>query len=292
MNKTSQDNQSLIPILSSVSDLAAGTDAWLVDVWGVIHNGLRPYEAACAACETFRGRGGSVILVSNAPRPWSGVKTQLDGLGVSPEVYDAIVTSGDVTRGLISANSGRPIYHLGPQRDVPIFDGLDVDFSSAGEAEVVALTGLFDDEHETPADYAKLLQAFKARDVPMICANPDLQVEKGERVIYCAGALAEAYAALGGSVVLAGKPYPPIYDMAFEKIAALRGALPDKSRILCIGDGINTDIKGAATMGLRSLFIPSRVNMSSSAGVRDAEIASAFADKDFRPLAAQIGLRW
>lgn len=292
MTNSSPEQQSIIPVLDSVSDLASSTDAWLVDVWGVIHNGVRPYQPACEACATFRAQGGTVVLVSNAPRPWTGVQVQLEALGVAQDVYDVIVTSGDVTRGMIAANQGRKIYHLGPPRDLPVFDRLDVTFSTAEDAEVIALTGLFDDETETPEDYADALAAFKARDVPMICANPDLKVEKGDRVIYCAGAIAEAYAAIGGQVVLAGKPYAPIYEMAFERISEIRGSMVDKSRILCIGDGINTDIKGAASMGLRALFIPSRVNMSSSAGISGAELARAFAGKGFAPIAAQMGLRW
>ena len=281
-----------IPILDSVQDLARFSDAWIVDVWGVIHNGIRPFAGAVEACTIFRQRGGTVILVSNAPRPWTGVKAQLDSMAIDPEVYDAIITSGDVTRGLIAANAGRPLYHLGPERDVPVFEGLDVTFSSAEEAEVVALTGLFNDESETPDDYAEQLAAFKARDVPMICANPDVQVEKGDKVVYCAGALAQAYEALGGNVQYAGKPYPPIYEMSFDKITQARRDGVNKERILCIGDGINTDIKGAAVMGLKSLLIPSRVNMSSSTGVAEVEIAEAFKARDFAPVAAQIGLRW
>lgn len=281
-----------IPLIDHAAPFAKTRDAWIVDVWGVIHNGVARYRDACDACETFRKGGGTVILVSNAPRPNSGVAAQLIYLGVSREVYDGIVTSGDVTRGLIARYAGRPMFHLGPARDLPVFEGLDVTFSSAKEAEVVALTGLFDDDTETPDDYRDMLAAFKARDVPMICANPDIKVEKGDKVIYCAGALAEAYVTLGGSVDYAGKPYPPIYEMAFDMIEAARGAPLPKDRILCIGDGINTDIKGAAVMGLDALFIPSRVNMSSSDNVPEAEIERAFATRDFAPVAAQIGLRW
>lgn len=292
MNKTEQKSAPAIAILPSIEPLARTTDAWIVDVWGVIHNGIRPFDEACLACATFRQRGGTVVLVSNAPRPWTGVKAQLDSMGIGSDIYDAIITSGDVTRELIAANAGRRLYHLGPQRDIGIFEGLDVKFSSADEAEVVALTGLFDDAHETPADYADMLVAFQARGVPMICANPDVQVEKGAQVVYCAGALAQAYEALGGKVDYAGKPFPPIYELAFEKIAEARRDGVDKARILCIGDGINTDIKGAAVMGLRSLLVPSRVNMSSASAVSIEEINDLFKTRDFAPEAAQIGLRW
>ena len=292
MTSPSQDSAPQIPVIQSVEPLARRSDAWIVDVWGVIHNGVRPFDDACHACTLFRQRGGTVILVSNAPRPWTGVKAQLDAMAIQPDVYDAIVTSGDVTRSLISANADRKIYHLGPQRDIGIFEGLDVTFAAADDAEVIALTGLFNDDVETPDDYAAMLRDFRARDLPMICANPDVQVEKGAHVVYCAGALAQAYEALGGKVQYAGKPYPPIYEMAFDRIAGVRRDGVDRARILCIGDGINTDIKGAAGMGLDALLIPSRVNLSSSEDVGEEEIAAAFRSRDYAPIAAQLGLRW
>ena len=292
MPSSTEKSSPRIRVIKSIEPMARKTDAWIVDVWGVIHNGVKPFHDACQACTIFRQRGGTVILVSNAPRPWTGVKAQLDAMSIEPDVYDAIITSGDVTRGLIAANTGHKIYHLGPRRDVGVFEGLDVTFASARDAEVIVLTGLFNDEVETPDDYATMLQEFAKRELPMICANPDVQVEKGAHVVYCAGALARAYEALGGKVQYAGKPYPPIYEMAFEKIASVRRDGVDKSRVLCIGDGINTDIRGAAIMGLESLLIPSRVNLSSSKGVAEEEIAAAFSKLDFAPMAAQIGLKW
>ncbi len=291
-NENGQPAVQSIEILQSVEPLVRLSDAWIVDVWGVIHNGVSAFEEACAACAQYRQRGGTVILVSNAPRPWSGVAKQLAAMSIKDDIYDAIVTSGDVTRDLIAANAGRPLYHLGPPRDVPVFDGLDVNFAAAEDAQIVVLTGLFNDDSETPDDYTELLGALHARNVPMICANPDIQVEKGDEVVYCAGALAQAYEALGGAVDYAGKPYPPIYDLAMRKMSEGRRDPITVNRILCIGDGIHTDIKGAAVMGMKSLFIPSRVNMSSATGVDEDEIKKAFAALDYAPDAAMVGLRW
>ena len=281
-----------IPLLRSIAPLAATFDAWISDVWGVFHDGVRPYPAAAAACQQFRAGGGTVVLVSNAPSTGEEVAAHLDGMAVPRSAYDAIVTSGDVTRVLISGWAGRPVHHLGPDRYLGTFDGLDVLFAPLGEAAAVVCTGLIDDERETPDDYRALLADLRAGDIPMICVNPDIVVERGHRLIYCAGALAEAYAALGGEVAYAGKPHPPIYTRARELIADVRGAPVETARILAIGDGIKTDIAGAAAAGLRAVFIASALHVAGGEKLDEATLAHLFAGHPAPPIAALTGLAW
>ena len=281
-----------IPLLSSIAELARTSDAWISDVWGVFHDGARPYPAASVACMTFRAGGGTVVLVSNAPSTGEEVMAHLDALGVPRKAYDAIVTSGDVTRVLISAWAGRPVHHLGPDRYLGTFTGLDVAFAPLSEAAVVVCTGLIEDERETPDDYRAVLADMRARDVPMICVNPDIVVERGDRLIYCAGALAAAYEALGGKVAYAGKPHPPIYARARELIAEARGTPVQTSRILAIGDGIKTDIAGAAAAGLRSVFIASALHVSGRERLDETTLFRLFAGHPAPPVAALEALAW
>ena len=284
-----------IPLIDSVSTLADGYDVWLCDVWGVLHNGERTFASAAAACQQFRAGGGSVVLISNSPRPRQGVAGQLDLIGVPADVWDVIVTSGDVTKALIVEASDKKLFHLGPERDLGLFEGLDINFAGPDDADLVICSGLYDDETEGPDDYADLLMQLKVRELPLICANPDLMVERGERLIYCAGALAAAYTALGGEVIYGGKPHPPIYEQAFREAAQLRGAPVDRKRVLAIGDGLKTDIAGAASAGIDALFVASGLHLAQagSQGTADAEaIANLFAEASIRPLAAQTRLVW
>src|SRR5262245_60954160 len=208
-----------IPIQSSISTVAPHAQAWLVDIWGVLHNGARAFPAACDACRTFRGKGGIVVLISNAPRPFPAVVPHLTSLGVPADAYDTGITSGDVTRGLLEAWRGRRVLHIGPQRDLGLFTDRGVQLATAETAEMVVCSGLYDDTKETPADYAALFPDLLARRLPMICANPDIKVERGGELVWCAGALAANYAASGGDVIYAGKPHLPVYEQAFATIA-------------------------------------------------------------------------
>lgn len=279
-----------IEIIQSVAPLAASTGAWLVDIWGVMHNGVTPYVPAYEACQSFRNAGGLVILVSNSPRPRQSVAAQLDRIGVPQTAYDTIVSSGDMARLLIEAYAGRSVLHIGPERDLPIFAGIAVVRVGADRADAVVCTGLVDDERETPDDYAETLAACAARALPMICANPDLTVERGGRIVYCAGALAQAYERLGGNVTYAGKPYLPIYELAFATLEQLRSGSSDRSRLLAIGDGVRTDLAGAAAAGVPSLFVASGVHV---AGRLDAPALEALFPPDApRPIAAMKQLRW
>lgn len=290
-----EELQSEIPVLPSISDLARNYDAWLVDLWGVLHNGEEAIETAVLACERYREEGGVVLLLSNAPRPWPSVRTQIEGYGVPSDIDDGIVTSGDVTRAMIAANAGRLFFHLGPDRDRPLFDGLQVNLVKAEQADLVVLTGLYDDTSETPEDYRKLLVSLKEKNLPVICANPDIKVERGDEVIYAAGAIAALYEELGGEVAYAGKPYRPIYDLALARIDELAGRHIPPEQILAIGDGINTDIKGAVEAGIDALFIPSGVHVeghNAEDELSPAEIGNVFKEKGFRPIAALSQLMW
>lgn len=281
-----------IPIIETISSLSSELEAWLVDLWGVMHNGLAPFPGAVEACRRFREQGGLVVLLSNAPRPWMSVAEQLDRIGAPSETYDAIVSSGDATRLLLRERGRANIYHLGPDRDLGLYDGLGVARVEASRAEAIVCTGLFNDEEETAADYRVPLEGFAARALPMVCANPDLSVERGNRVIPCAGAVAKLYEELGGAVTYAGKPYPGIYAMAFAAIDGLAGRSVAKNKILAIGDGVRTDIAGAAAAGVRSVYIASGVNMAAGAKLDAQTLLGLFAEEAGRPVAAMTKLAW
>jgi HAD superfamily hydrolase (TIGR01459 family) len=273
-----------IPILSSITELPSTCEAWIVDVWGVMHNGARAYAAASEACRRFRRGGGIVVLLSNAPRPFRAVEHQLAALGVDPQSYDGGLTSGDVTRGLLEAWSDRSLLHIGPERDKGLFEGLTARLSTPDAAEAIVCSGLWDDSRETPANYEALFEALAARRLPMLCANPDLVVERGDKLVYCAGALAALYAQKGAEVLFAGKPHLPIYEHTFAALDRLAGRALARERILAIGDGIDTDLLGAHRAGLRSVFIASAVHLPGGLSARTLD--ELFASRPFRPIAA------
>jgi HAD superfamily hydrolase (TIGR01459 family) len=263
--------------LPRLSAVAADYDVLFCDVWGVIHNGRESWPEPCAALATFRARGGRVVLVSNSPRPASDVVAQLDGLGVPRESWDAFVTSGDATRVELGRRAPGPAWIIGPDRDRTLYDGLDLTRATGAEdAAFISVTGPYDDTVETPEDYRARLTPAAARGLELICANPDKVVRRGDVLIYCGGALADLYAELGGPVVLAGKPHAPIYDLALVEAARLLGRPVDRRRVLCIGDGVTTDVLGAERQGLDCLFI--------AAGIHEA---AADADGGLDPARAQ-----
>jgi HAD superfamily hydrolase (TIGR01459 family) len=284
-----------VPLIERLSILAPRYDVLLSDVWGVIHNGVNAFPDACEALVRFRAAGGRVVLITNAPRPSFSVVEQLDHLQVPREAYDDVVSSGDITRSAILARAGERVFHLGPSRDRPIFDGMDVSFTGDADADYVVCTGLFEDDHETPDDYRGLLAGMLARNLFMACANPDVVVDKGGRLIYCAGALADLYRAMGGDVLYAGKPYRPIYDEALEKAVARRGAAVSPSRVLAIGDSMRTDYAGAHDCGLDFLFVTSGIH-AEELGARDepdgAALAAMFSAADGVPTGVMSRLRW
>lgn len=239
--------------IESFREIGGLYDVALCDVWGVLHNGVSVYPDAPVALEAARSEGLTVVLITNSPRVAPRVVEQLRAIGVPDSAYDRIVTSGDVTRKLI-AEGPKKVFLLGPERDIGILEGLDVQRVEANEAESIVCTGFFDDETETPDDYTDMLTAWYARNVPLICANPDLVVERGHRMIPCAGAMAAYYERLGGQTRIAGKPYQPIYDAAIAAAREVRSEFP-LSRVVAIGDGMPTDVRGALDYGLDLLYI-------------------------------------
>jgi HAD superfamily hydrolase (TIGR01450 family) len=250
----------LSPIrIERLDDIVDRYSAVFCDVWGVLHNGEIAFSAAAAALSAARARGVAVILITNAPRPHPGVIAQLAAIGVPADAWDRVVTSGDVTRELI-AEGPRKIFHLGPERDLSIYDGLDVEIVEEFEADAVVSTGFFDDETETPEDYADMLRRFRSRNLPFICANPDIVVERGDRLIWCAGALGRDYAQLGGRTLISGKPHRPIYEAASAAAAEVLGRPLPAAEVLAIGDGILTDVKGAAMYGIDVLYVSAGIH--------------------------------
>lgn len=237
--------------LRGISSLVPSYDAILSDVWGVLHNGVAAWPSAVEALSEARKADLKVILISNAPRPSPPVREQLTRLGVPNTAYDDIVTSGDVTRNLLATTyRDAKVTHVGPQRDRPLFEGLSVVFTDDDSADVCLCSGLVDDSTERPEDYRARLEALVARQVPMICANPDKVVELGDRLIYCAGALADLYEEMGGETIILGKPFAPIYKAALD----LAGK-PDVTRVLGLGDSLRTDLRGAHDQGFDCVFL-------------------------------------
>lgn len=280
-------------MIDTLDGLAGDYAVLLCDVWGVIHNGVAAFEPACAALARARAAGKAVVLITNSPRPRQGVEEQLDLLGVPREAWDRVVTSGDVTRDLIRSGPRR-IFHIGPERDEALYDGLDVELVEDFEASGVVCTGLFDDETETPEDYAELLQRLRMRDLPFICANPDIMVERGDKHIWCAGALARDYGLLGGRTLIAGKPHRPIYDAAFRVAGAFLGRDVAHGEALAIGDGILTDVKGADNYGLDVLYVSGGIHAREYGPLErpDAALLAAFLEKHgHMPVAAITRLK-
>ena len=256
-----QEQAQVVRQISGLGEVSDRYDAILCDIWGVLHNGVASFAPASKALTSFRRRGGAVVLITNAPRPSPPIRRQVLRLGVPPEAFDAIVTSGDVTIGLMEEQTGDRVLHLGPGRDLSLFDaaaeatGRRPRLVALEDARYALCTGLRNDESETPDDYEPELRAMAARGMTMICANPDIVIHRGETLIHCAGALARRYGEIGGKVIYAGKPHAPIYDRALALAERARGATIDKSRVLGIGDGMKTDIAGAARAGLDALFV-------------------------------------
>lgn len=283
-----------IPIVDSMQDIGGRYRAWFVDIWGVMHNGRNAFPKASAATRAFRDTGGVVVLLSNSPRPSPAVQEQLREFGVPNEAYDATVTSGDLTRHELGKHADARVFHLGPERDRMIFDGLDVTLTGPEEADLIVCSGPFNDDVETPDDYTDLLGALAARGLLMICANPDHMVERGHRLVYCAGALAAVYEGFGGKVIYAGKPYAPVYALALETAERLAGESIDRHRVLAIGDGLKTDIAGAVGFGIDAVFVSSGLHAPGEGreALDGAHLADLFGQEGKRPVAAMRALQW
>ncbi|MEO6635549.1 MAG: TIGR01459 family HAD-type hydrolase [Devosia sp.] len=249
-------------LAESLSALAPRYDAILSDVWGVLHNGVSAHAEAVDALTRYRQGGGKVALITNAPRPSAPIRTMLDRLGVGRDCYDTIVSSGDVTRTMLAAYRGQTLHYVGPlHENEALFEGLGITLGPAEHAKALIVTDL-DDDNETPDDYSGRMTLWLERRLPMICANPDRVVEHGTQIFYCGGALADLYEARGGRILMAGKPYLPIYDEALRAVESAAGTRLERSRILAIGDSVRTDAIGAANADLDFLFITGSIHAS------------------------------
>ncbi|MDP5307185.1 TIGR01459 family HAD-type hydrolase [Paracoccus spongiarum] len=246
-------------IIAALSEIGTQYDALFCDLWGCLHNGRQPYAAAVAALRAYRAAGGRVVLMTNAPRPNAYVIAQLDRMGVPRDAWDMVISSGDAAQDAMFAGAvGRKVWHIGTEKDDGFFTDIPAEWADAPAitrvdleaAEGIVATGPFDEANEAPEDYRARLMLARQRGLKMLCANPDVVVDMGETRIYCAGALAEFYEDLGGEALYFGKPHPPIYERARRLLG-----LGDGARVLAIGDGINTDVRGALQEGIDCLFV-------------------------------------
>ena len=264
MKNTNQNNFTNISGLGHIAD---DYDAALVDIWGVIHNGREAFIDAIEALQRFREERGPVVLISNSPRPSVAIPAQFDEVGVPHDVYDAIVTSGDATIDELARRAPGPAFKLGPDRDDKLYENLALNFTEIEHAKFITCTGLFDDDNETPDDYTELLGQARELNIPMVCANPDVRVKKGNKLIYCGGALAQSYEDMGGEVIYAGKPYEAIYRLSRAWLKELMGYELDRSRVLAIGDNIHTDLLGAQNQNYDALFVADGLSIGNSDAV-------------------------
>ncbi|MEM8591583.1 MAG: TIGR01459 family HAD-type hydrolase [Pseudomonadota bacterium] len=259
-------------LIEELSDVSAQYDALFVDLWGCVHNGVSPFPSAVSALQSYRASGGIVVLVTNAPRHRASVERQLEKIGVAREAWDIIATSGDSARSAMFTGAvGQRVYFIGEWHDQSFFDPLNliedptpITQVPLSQADGIVCCGPFDPKADPEKSRPDLLMA-KQRGIPLLCANPDIVVDRGESREWCAGKLAQMYTEMGGTSLYFGKPHPPIYDLARRRLASLGKDISD-SRILAIGDGINTDIEGALGEDIDSLFI--------TGGLAAAETAS------------------
>lgn len=277
---------SAIPIIPGLRALAPQYQVLVCDIWGVIHNGHSAFDGVVDCLNAFRRDHGKVLLLSNAPRPSPPIREQLQGLGVPGDTYDAIVTSGDLTRRLLTEKSRFGtfrIHHVGPERDLPLFEGLDLARVAIDDAQAIVCTGPFDDNVEGPDDYRDYWDLALDRSLPFFCANPDLQVQRGDQLIWCAGALAEDYERRGGNVTYLGKPHLPVYDFVAGRLKELTGTTVPRAKWLAIGDGLKTDILGATRAGIDALLI--------TGGIHEAELADTAGKPDVKKIEAVLDER-
>src|SRR2546430_441358 len=264
----------------------------LNDIWGVVHNGLVAFPEACEALHTFRRQGGTVILITNAARPADSVQRQLRKLSVADDIYDAIVSSGDLTRHFVADHPGRKMFWIGPERDSSIHGGLDAVMAPLEQADYIVCTGLCDDETESAEDYRAMMLQAREHKLPLVCANPDIVVERGDRLIYCAGAVAELYRELGGEVIFYGKPHRPIYERAMALAAERRGRQTSLDRVLAIGDSVRTDLTGAFGFGIDCLFLTRGIHSEEFEGIDQLDPTSVKELFGHPPRALMRELRW
>ncbi len=290
-------SQAPAPIIRErAGDLLAGYDVLFCDVWGVIHNGVVAYAEACDALTTFRASGGTVILVSNAPVPKHRVADMLQIRRVPRNAWDDIVSSGDLALTHVKARGYSSLYCIGPRdRDAALFTALKARATPLNAAEAILCSGLNDDRNEVPEDYKPLLKDALAADLHFVCANPDFVVDVGGTLYYCAGAIADLYEHMGGTVFWAGKPYLSAYETAHSRAETLRGANVEKSKILVIGDAIRTDLKGARMYGCDALFIAGGIHRHETMdgdALSAEKLAALFAADGSPAIGAMAQLAW
>ena len=279
--------------------MAPAYEAFLVDLWGCVHNGVRPYPGAIDCLRRLRAADKRVVFLSNAPRPAEAVQERLASVGVPEDSFDAIVSSGDATVRALNQRTdpwhaalGKRFFHLGPERSAAMICAIDGEAVGFEDAEYILNTGPVQDEIETVEDYRGLLERALARRLPMVCANPDIAVMRGERIIPCAGALARAYEAMGGEVRQHGKPHASIFEMAFARLGG-----PQRARVVMLGDGVATDIAGAEAYGIDSVWIAggidgAEVGYAPGAPLHRAKIRAALAAAGVRPSMVIAALVW
>jgi HAD superfamily hydrolase (TIGR01459 family) len=288
-------------IIQSLDTHEAGYRAFYCDLWGCLHNGVEPFPEAVAALQRFRSNGGAVVLMTNSPRPGHDVARQLTAMGAPESCYDLIVSSGDAAQiAMRSGLVGRRVYHIGPERDLVFFADengkpFDIERVPLEEAEGIVCTGLFDDRTETPEDYRATYLYGKTKGLKMLCANPDVVVDVGEQRIYCGGALAAAYTDAGGHSYYFGKPHPPVYALARTRLVEMGVDVSD-DEILCLGDGIATDVFGAMGESLDALFIAGGLaaeatGTSPNAGPHPEQLAAFLSSAGMAPKFAMSYLR-
>ena len=284
------------PILDRAGEVLSRYDVLFCDVWGVVHNGITAFEGACAALKRFRAEGGTVILVSNAPVPKHRVADMLASRHVPRDSWDDIVSSGDIALTHIAERGFSKLYCIGPQdRDQALFKALKARSVPLDEAEAIVCTGLNDDRHETPETYRPLLGAARKLILPFVCANPDLIVDVGGTILYCAGAIADIYQHMGGPVFWAGKPHLSAYETAHHKAEALRDSNVPRAKCLVIGDAIRTDLKGAQNFGCDALFVASGIHRHETMDedkLSTIKLAALFPPGTPTALGAMVELVW
>ena len=248
-------------IVNSLAEISDKYDTVFCDLWGCLHNGRAAFPSAVSALQKFREKGGTVVLLTNAPRPRAAVETQLDTIGVPRDCWDIITTSGDSARAaMFNGAAGSKVWFMGYEKDLAVFEPLKIidnptpiERVALEDAEGIVCCGP-EDPYADPDVYRPQFLYAKQKGLPLLCFNPDIVVDFGERRQWCAGALAKLYTEMGGQSLYFGKPHPPIYDLARRRLAALGKPVAD-NRILCIGDGIITDVAGAMGEDLDVLYI-------------------------------------
>ena len=282
-----------LAVMDGLAEMAGNYDLFIFDLWGVVHNGVSTYPGATDCMKRLRRRGSRVVLLSNAPRPSASVAAHLVELGVAASLYDWLLTSGEATANAIASRDPQPaFFHLGPERSRPTLKACGGREVSMEDAELILCTGLFDDETEQAEDYGELLRGAADRSLPMVCANPDIVVMRGDKMIQCAGAVAEFYENLGGTVTRFGKPFPEIFDCLFAEIPDIA-----RNRAVMVGDGLATDVRGARRAGIDSIWIAGGIHADELGLAPDGQINPRTAQKvaeeaGERPRAVMPWLQW